>query len=192
MTATRKTKRFVDLRILSQVLGNLAASLPGQAEKDAVRLQLQALTTFLDELKQLVEAFPSPERARELQDAVTKLDGLLERAERTQILSAAKARSKATRRPSRSSGSVDVEQVRMFLADLEKLPADERRARLEDPVTTPPALLRALGERVGAPTTQRSTRSSLVQLVATRLENARGYESLRRGPEAPSKIEEPE
>ncbi len=181
---TNKQPEFFRAEKFVQSLRALVESLPSESEKQRISADLDRVIEFLTEIKKTLGSVPSQESAAAVRSAVDGLDVLFSRARASAPLAAALGLRSADHKPkAQPLSEADSERARILLERLQKLPIDEMRANLENSSTTAPRDLHAIATLMGIRSTQRSSREALAQQVATKIANARGYETLRRGPE---------
>jgi hypothetical protein len=167
-----------------QGLRALVESLPPESEKQRIAADLDRVIEFLAEIRRTVGSLPSQESTAALRSAVDSLDALFSRARASAPLATALGLRPADHKPkSPPLTEADSARARTLLERLDKLPLEELRADLENTSTTPPRDLHAIAALMGIRSTQRTSREALVHQIASKIANARGYESLRRGPE---------
>ncbi len=179
---SRKKSDFFRAQSFTQSLRALVESLPSESEKQQITSDLDTVINFLNEVKQRVASLPSREGAGNVRSAVDSLDALFARARESAPLAAALGVRPAGRRVRpQPLTEVDSERAKTLLGQMEKLPMDEVRARLENASETGPRDLQAIAAVMGIRATQRSNRETLVHQIASKIANIRGYETLRRG-----------
>lgn len=167
-----------------QSLRALVESLPSESEKQHIAADLDLVIEFLTEIKKTVNSLPSQEGAAVVRSAADSLETQFSRARASAPLAAALGLRPADRRPKSSRlAEADFDRARMLLERLEKLPIDELRADLENTSATAPRDLHAIAALMGIGSTQRTSRDALAHQIASKIGNARGYETLRRGTE---------
>lgn len=182
--STNKQPGFFRAEKFVQNLRALVESLPSESEKQRIFADLDQVIEFLTEIKRSFGSVPSQESAAAVRSAVDGLDALFLRARASAPLAAALGLRPADHKPrAQPLSEVDSERARILLERLQKLPVEEMRANLENCSATAARDLHAIAALMGIRTTQRGSRESLAQQVATKIANARGYETLRRGPE---------
>jgi len=181
---TRKRPDFFKAEKFLQSLSGLVESLPPESDKQRVAANLDLVIDFLSEIRKTVSSLPSQESATSVQSAIDGLNSLFARARASAPLAAALGLQPSARKPKVAPlTEADSERARILLEKLEKLPIDDLRANLENTSTTSPRDLHAIAALMGIRSTQRSSRESLVHQIASKVANARGYETLRRGTE---------
>ena len=162
-------------------LSDLVGSLPSAAEKARIDNDLKVLIDYLQRVRKQLEAVPTRgqmdgstiDRMRELLTAVDT-DPLLSR-----VLGSSTNGPRAGRR-TRVLGEDARNRAREVARELENVPGDQVHYRLLDR-TYSVALLRQIGDELGIRIPSKATRSSVIDIIASKLANRRGYDILRHG-----------
>jgi hypothetical protein len=177
----RKAPNLQSLRGSSEAIQRLVLSLPSESERDEARRSLESMIAFLRDVSDSLGRLPSRESASGVVHSLTTFDALIEQARSSPLVAATLGIPNSTQ-PRRSPPPViEPDRARSLLDEIKRLPSEEIRRRLENPTQTPSNVLRGIAREMGISVSGRAPRSTLVQLISTRIENARGYESLRRG-----------
>jgi hypothetical protein len=177
--ATKKSGDFFKGLSFTKGLRALLDSLPSESERRQIDAQLQTLIDFLTDLRHRLSNIPSREDAAASRAAVDQLDALFAQAKSNPFLATALGvKVTASRRKPAPVSSDDISRARSTLARLQTLTLHEIRATLNPMARIE---LQAVASALGIRGTQRSTHESLVQQVATKITNTRGYRSLRDG-----------
>jgi hypothetical protein len=177
--ATKKSGDFFKGLSFTKGLRALLDSLPSESERRQIDAQLQTLIDFLTDLRHRLSNIPSREDAAASRAAVDQLDALFAQAKSNPFLATALGvKVTASRRKPAPVSSDDISRARSTLARLQTLTLHEIRATLNPMARIE---LQAVASALGIRGTQRATHESLVQQVATKITNTRGYRSLRDG-----------
>jgi hypothetical protein len=156
------------------------ASLPSQAEKDEIHAGLDTLVEFLLDLQKDLDSIPAAESLRAVDSAITRLEEILRHAEAKPAIAAVLGVRPASVRPTSSKVvATDAESVRAraTLDELQKLPIDQLRSRLDGSEYSM-SELRVLASLLGIRATPKLNRDSLTQQVTMKIANYRGYRQL--------------
>lgn len=80
----------------------------------------------------------------------------------------------------------EVATAQRILGELQVLPIDQMRMRLNDEGAIPVRLLQAMASQLGIRSVLRTGRDVLAHQVASKISNYRGYKGLRAGGEVPN------
>ncbi len=160
-------------------LKTLLTSLPSEEEKGELIQALRETRSFLEELEQLVEAFPTIESSRGLSEGLARLDvlaGLSDRDTRLKRLMGFQVgKSKC------ASGSGDVAARAERLKESLKDSGDDSLAKVMETSGESISVLTELAASMGLRTRSKERKPDLIQRIATHLANQRGYRMLRGG-----------
>ena len=163
-------------------LKNLLSSLPSEEEKAELILTLQEAKCFIEEIEQLVEAFPTVESSRGLSEGLARLDllaGLSYKETRLKRLMGFQASSPSRVKQNNGSGEIvaRVEELKELLATAKTDNLLEVIESSKEPVSVLTALAASLGLR----TRSKERKSDLIQRIVTHIVNQRGHRMLREG-----------
>ena len=164
---------------LMKGLRTMLASLPSEEEKAQLIQTLRETKDFLEELRLLLEAFPTTDSSQGLQQSISRLDVLADRAARNAPLRRLMG-LKAPQKP-RSGNGAKGEGISSRAAQLEKaLAASESSdvAALLERSGEPLAVLMAVGTSLGLRIRSKERKVELVQRIATHIISGRGYDAL--------------
>lgn len=162
-------------------LADLVGSLPSPDEKARIDNDLRKLIDYLDGIRRQLELVP----ARTELDAsvIDRLRQLITAVDSDPLLSRVlgfSTKGPQVRRPARVLDDDARVRARKIARGLENLSGDRVRHRLVDKSYSV-ALLRQIGSELGIRIPSRASRSSIVDTIAGKLANRRGYEILRHG-----------
>ena len=168
----------------------LLTSLPSEEEKGELIQTLRDTRNFLEELEQLVEAFPTIESSRGLSEGLARLDvlaGLSDRDTRLkrlmgfQVSQVDKAKS--------VNGSGDVGNRVKRLKESLKDSGNDGLVRVMETSGETISVLTELAASMGLRTRSKERKTDLIKRIATHLTNQRGYRMLRgEGPDSKNAI----
>lgn len=180
------TKQFLER------LRDLLGALPSETEKREAEAQFSSLIAFLTELKQNLHELPDRESAVGMREVVQRLEELFARAESDPNLAAVLGLRRATKkRPAPlPSTPQEIATAESAIVQLQALPVDDARSRLQNESVYPLTVLRTIAAGLRIRSAAKLSRESLVHQIAMKLANLRGYEHLRhRGEESASRTE---
>lgn len=124
-----------------------------------------------------------------MEQVLHRLDDLVAKAEATPTLRAALGLKEPRRTGASRAPFTEEEKQRAehLLIELRRLPIDELRVRLEDDKLQSSRELEAVAGRLGIRVTSKTGRGTLINSIATKISNYRGYQHLRGEPEGPTK-----
>ena len=163
-------------------LKTLLASLPTEEEKVELILTLREARSFLEELQQLVEDFPTTESSRGLSEGLSRLDIIAGRASGDaplRKLMGLKVSPLSKGRKANGSGDAAerARRLEQSLNDPEVSNVEEWIARSGEPISVLTELAASLGLRKR----NKERKLDLVKRIVTHIENQRGYRILRGG-----------
>lgn len=161
---------------LRQTLG----SLPTESEKEEIQKSCIELIEFLNDLQQKLNSIPSAEKVDGVRQTVQRLEDLLMQAEANPILAAAFGlRRPVSARPKIAVISEEEKaRANTVLAELESLPIDVIRHKLDNETSYSVRNLRAIASAIGIKSNKNLDRVGLVHLITTKIANYRGYQTL--------------
>ena len=163
-------------------LKTFLTSLPSEEEKKELIRTLNEAQSFLDEIRLLVEAVPTMESSRELSEGLSRLDILVDRANKdTGLRKLLGLKVSTASRAKRVPGSDDADSRALGLKqELDQLDTSDVKAFLEQ-LREPLSVLTNLAGLLGMRTRSKERKVDLIQRMATHIENQRGYRLLRTG-----------
>ena len=177
-----KRESHYSTEALFKGLKALLNSLPSEEEKTELIRTLNEAQSFLDEVRLLVEAVPTMESSRELSEGLSRLDILVERANRdTGLRKLLGLRGSTASGARRVPGPDDSDSRALNLKqELTQLDTSEVKTFLEQ-LREPLSVLTKLANLLGMRTRSKERKADLIQRMATHIENQRGYRLLRTG-----------
>lgn len=153
--------------------------LPTESEKQEMKETTAALIGFLSALRDTIDGLPSGDDVHSAKQALGRLESLLASIEANPVFATALGlRPRAPlRQRTAATGAGDSARAKALLAQLEALPIDEIRAKLQDESLSLEAL-RLVAAEVGIRQTKRVSREDLSHQVAMKIANYRGYQQL--------------
>jgi len=183
----KRTGKEVELKKLTASLREFAASLPTEADKQELDRSVGAIIEFLSRVQRLGATAPSRENAAAFEGALRSLDQFAEHAKTNPGIAALLGIPQP--RPSRPKSAPytadEAAAAQRLLAEMQTLPIDQIRSRLQDEATLPLRMLQALASQLGIRSNQRMGRDVLEHQIASKISNYRGYQGLRAGTEGP-------
>lgn len=178
MTA-HSADEYWNVRRFVQGLRSAVQSLPTDERRRELAQLLDALIAFLTDFRSAFNSLPTIDQSSALLDAVSRIQGHLEEAEKNPALAdlfglRSKGRSRLAQ--PRVTRDADLEAARLA-EDLRSRSMDEICGTLgSDRYGLP--LLRALARQVGMRPAKGVKREALAHQIATKIVNFRGYETL--------------
>lgn len=161
-------------------LKNLLASLPSEEEKLELIHSLTEARNFLDNLTNLIEAFPTIESSQELSQGMTRLDILVDRANNhapLRKLMGLKGPQKQRRKT--VDGNQDaVSRALSLEARLGQVDSSDVVSVLEQS-GEPVSVLIEVARHLGLRTRKKERKADLIDRIETHITNQRGYDILR-------------
>lgn len=162
-------------------LSDLVGSLPSPDEKSRIDNDLKVLINYLEGIRKQLELVPT--RSQMDISAIDRLRGLMKAVDADPTLSRVLGFSANGRRVGHRAAALG-EDVRIraqeIAKELETLSGDQVQRRLLDKSCSV-ALLRQVGGELGIRIPSRASRSSVIDTIAGKLANRRGYDILRHG-----------
>ena len=178
MTQPIGPSRIANAKKVVKMLSGLLQSLPTAADKREIYDSLKAVTSYLEEAQTQLESIPIKEDFKQLDEALQRLEKLLNLAEDSPLLS--KPMGLRPKRPTvvRPGPAIPNERVTTILKELEDMTIDQIRVALTSNPKYSTNELRALGKQLGLRLQARVGRETLANHIATSLANTRGYKEL--------------
>lgn len=164
---------------LMKGLRTLLASLPSQEEKALLIQTLRETRDFLEELRLLLEAFPTTDSSQGLEQSISRLDILADRAAKHTPLRRLMGLKNSQR--AKSKNGATRESISSRAAKLEKVLADTESADVAAVIeqsSAPLSVLMELGASLGLRIRSKERKAELVQRITTRIVSGRGYDAL--------------
>lgn len=181
----KKTGKETELKKLTNNLREFSASLPTQVEKQELHQSISAIIEFLSGIQRMGAAMPTSENTAELESALRALDQFSDRAKTNPGIAALLGIPQA--RPSRPRPAAytndETATAQRVLSELQALPIDQMRLRLQDESAISIRLLQAMASQLGIRSVLRTGRDVLAHQIASKISNYRGYQGLRAGDE---------
>jgi hypothetical protein len=175
----RSRATFFEAEKFAKGLRELVDTLPTEQERNRIASELEVLIQFLTTLKSHLQSVPTQQDTLATRAAIDQLESLFVRAKTNPILASAFGiKSKLPRPKSPAITPEEIERANSAISKFDSLPIDQLRSSLE---TMSMRDLQAVAGAVGVRTSSRTTKEALVQHVATKITNTRGYRSLRDG-----------
>ena len=162
-------------------LSDLVGSLPSPDEKSRIDNDLRVLINYLEGIRKQLELVPT--RSEIDSSVLERLRGLVKAVDSDPVLSGVLGLSTNGRRVGRRAralGDDARDRAREVAKELETLSGDQVQHRLLDKSYSV-ALLRQIGGELGIRIPSKASRSSVIDTIAGKLSNRRGYEILRHG-----------
>ena len=163
-------------------LKTFLTSLPSEEEKKELIRTLNEAQDFLDEIRLLIEAVPTMESSREISEGLSRLDILVDRANKdTGLRKLLGLRGSSTSVARKALSPADSDSRALSLRqELNRLDTSDVKAFLEQ-LREPLSVLTRLASLLGMSTRSKERKSDLIQRIAIHIENQRGYDLLRTG-----------
>ena len=166
-------------------LTELVDMLPSQETKSRLDQELDVLIKFVQDFRARLKSLPTVEDTEGVISTIETLKDYVRVAESDPLMSRVLGLSldqKELKRPSRSSFTEhDRKEVKAIAEEIKGLSQEEAERKLADGKKYKIAMLRQIGEELGLNFPSKSTRLSIVEKITKKLDNLRGYDSLRRG-----------
>jgi hypothetical protein len=176
--AKNKTGKTVKHKRMLDALRDVIASLPTAAEKEEVLAGSKAVLEMLADLRAQVELLPTVEDMAATDEALARLQQVLNAARSKPALSAAIGQALQKGDRERAAGKArDRIKAEALLENLRLLPVDEIQTRLRAPQLSDTEL-RSVAAVLGLRPTREVERESLVHQVAMSIANYRGYQQI--------------
>ena len=162
-------------------LSDLVGSLPSPDEKSRIDNDLKVLINYLEGIRKQLELVPT--RSQMDSSAIDRLRGLMKAVDADPALSRVLGFSANGRRVGHRAAALGEDariRAQEIAKELETLSGDQVQHRLLDKSCSV-ALLRQVGGELGIRIPSKASRSSVVDTIAGKLANRRGYDILRHG-----------
>ena len=161
-------------------LKGLLNSLPSEEEKKALIETLNDARSFLDEVQLLVEAFPTIESSRDLNESLSRLDILAYKANNNDRLRKLMGlKSSGASNPKRFNGSGNAEEKANDLWEQLQASPNTNPLKLMEESGATVSVLMTLAAILGLRTRKKERKPELMNRIATHITNSRGYKILR-------------
>lgn len=181
----KRTGKETELKKLTASLREFSALLPTAADKQELHQSITAIMDFLSGIQRMAAAMPTSENTAEMESALRALDQFADRAKTNPGIAALLGIPQP--RPSRPRAATytndETATAQRALSELQVLPIDQMRLRLQDENAISIRLLQAMASQLGIRSVQRTGRDSLSHQIASKISNYRGYQGLRAGTE---------
>jgi hypothetical protein len=175
----RSRATFFEAEKFAKRLGELIDTLPTEEDRNRIASELDVLIQFLTTLKSHLQSVPTQQDALATRSAIDQLRSLFVHAKTNPFLASAFGIKAALPRPKAPAITPEeIERTNLAISKFDSLPIDELRSTLDKMSIRE---LKAVASAVGVRTSSRTAREALVQHVATKISNTRGYRSLRDG-----------
>ena len=162
-------------------LSDLVGSLPSPDEKARIDNDLKTLINYLDGVRKQLELVPT--RTEINASVIDRMRRLMTAVDSDPVLSRVLGYSptgRQVRRGARALGDEARIRAREIARELGTLSQDQVQHRLVDKSHSV-ALLRQIGSELGIRIPSKASRSSVIDTIAGKLANRRGYDILRHG-----------
>lgn len=162
-------------------LSDLLGSLPSPDEKSRIDNDLKILISYLEEIRKQLALLPT--RSQIDRSVFDRLREVMKAADADPVLSRVLGFSTNGRRVGGRAGVLSDDartRARKVARELETLSGDQVQYRLLDKSHSV-ALLREIGGQLGIRIPAKANRSSVIDTIAGKLANRRGYDILRHG-----------
>lgn len=179
MSKSRRADYFKTKAFLTS-LRKIVSALPTESEKQEIQASFAVLIEFLAVLRENFGTLPSAEDMSEVSQAIQKLEELFVKAETDPVLAGIVGLRRPSK-PRRSKSTITEEETakaKVALADLESLPIDEIRSRLQSRNLHSVSELRAIASVMGIKSIERLNRETLAHQISMKIANYRGYQRL--------------
>lgn len=168
--------------VLFKGLKTLLTSLPTEEEKSELILTLRDTRTFIEEIEELVEAFPTIESSRGLSEGLARLEvlaGISDRESRLKRMMGFQVSSKS--KVKGDNGTGDVVARAENLKERLKTAKNDGLLEVLDSSKEPVSVLTQLANSMGLRTRSKERKADLMKRIVTHIVNQRGYRMLRGG-----------
>lgn len=184
MSAPRSRTTPKRAKMFAAELRKLLQSMPTKEEREEFDVALGALVDYLSLVRESLRNLPVFEDTEQARRALEIVERLIAEAEtRPPLAATLGVRTPSVRRPAARVGPEEIRKAQSLLPDLEKLPVEEIRSKLQGSTYTM-GELRAVAVQLGIPSAQKLSRDSLAHQITMKIANYRGYRQLS-GREAP-------
>lgn len=176
----RKVSGIFKMKSFLSRLREIVEALPTESEKQEAQKNLATLSQFLMDLKRNFESFPTIEDINNVKVIIQKLEELLTKAKDNPAIAHILGLTPMSikRRKKITLSEEELTKARTTLTELEALPVDEIRLRLQDESFTV-SNLRAIANVIGIKSIEKLNREALMHQITTRIANYRGYQQLK-------------
>lgn len=172
------------IEVFLSKLSDLVESLPTQGMKDRTNQELDTLINFLLDFQERMKNVPTIEETKEILSTVERLITLVRIADSDPFLSRALGLSTKriggqTKRQSLSEE--DRTRAKELTLKIKGLSPEELEKKFEDRKKYKVPFLKQIANELGVKVGSKSTRASIIEKIAKKISNIRGYEYLRNG-----------
>jgi hypothetical protein len=173
--SSKKSNNF--LRDLTKAINDL----PTESEKKEMQDHLTAVIEYFSELRKLADLLPTIENTGRVQEALARLDELSIKAKTNPSLAGLLGARARTRKQIQKAPLTNEESGRAkgILSELEALSEDDLRLRVRDENRYSIRTLQTIAALLGNRSSQKLSRESLADLIATKIINYKSYKMLR-------------
>jgi len=176
---TRKNVNYLKPKVFITTLRTLVNALPTELEKQEIQADIHLLVDYLTKLQKSFGSLPSIEQMKTVTQAIQKIEQILDEAEANPIIASVAGLRKRplVKQQQQALTTEEMQKTKATLAELELLPIDEIRSRLESSVYSIPQL-RVIASFIGIKSTSRISKDALVHQITMKIANYRGYQRL--------------
>lgn len=166
-------------------LSELVDALPSQETKSRLDQELQALIKFLQDFQNRLRLLPTEEDVEGVTSTIETIKDCVRVAESDPVLSRVLGLSSDNRALRKSPRSIHTEQglkeAKAIAEELKGLSPRDVERKLADKRKYNIPMLRQIGGELGINIPSKSTRLSMIEKIAKKTANLRGYDYLRHG-----------
>ncbi len=166
-------------------LSELVDALPSQETKSQLDRELDVLIRFLQDFRSRLKSLPTIDGRDGISSTIETLNDYVRVAESDPVMSRVLGLSLDRDGPKRPSQNLPTEhdrrEAKALTEELKDLSHEEVERKLTEGKKYKIAMLRQIGGELGLKFPSKSTRPSMVEKIAKKIDNLRGYDSLRHG-----------
>lgn len=166
-------------------LSELVDALPSQETKSQLDRELDVLIRFLQDFRSRLKSLPTVEGRDGVSATIETLKDYVRVAESDPVMSRVLGLSSEKGWQTKPSQNLltehDRREAKAITEELKGLSHEEVERKLAEGKKYKIAMLRQIGGELGLKFPSKSTRLSMVEKIAKKIDNLRGYDSLRRG-----------
>ncbi len=154
--------------------------LPSEDEKKEIQSNIDTIVNFLNDMRNNILTIPSSENISELSKSLQAFEELHKKAETNSILANVFGIHRPKAKKSKKFQITEEESLKAnkSLSELESIPIEEIRSRLQKDNLYSISDLRALASVMGIRSIKKQSKETLVHQITMKIANFRGYKQL--------------
>jgi hypothetical protein len=178
--AKHKQLTYFQMKDFSANIRKILNTLPSEAEKKEIQSNIDAIVNFLNDMRKNIVTIPSSKNMSELSKSLQAFEELHKKAETNTILANVFGIHRPKAKKSKKFQITEEESLKAnkLLSELESIPIEQIRSRLQSDNLYSVSDLRALASVMGIRSIEKQSKETLVHQITMKIANFRGYKQL--------------